>query len=501
VRARLLGLVLGLMAVVLVALGVPLGIDVASVQTQRVFLDRLNDANRFVQVAQQQGDPSVLSAKLARYDEVYGIRVALLDREGRVRAASRPGLQHQTLERPTRRLAAVALSGQNGEPPRAVWPWTEAPLVVAQPVINGGDVVGAVVTLSPTTRLRRSIAGGWLAIVLGELLAVIGCALLASRLTRWILRPVDELDLAAHQIATGRMAARALDGTGPAELRRLTTSFNVMAANVERLVERQRDFLGDASHQLRNPLHALLLRLDSLALRTPEGCEAEVEAAAGEGRHLVGILERLLQLAQAEDAESLPERIAFGPIVAQRIDAWSAAAEAKRMTIRRVGEHDVEVVADPIALSSALDVVLDNAVKFGPAGSLVQVSLERDGDGAVVAVADEGPGLPPAELRRAGDRFWRGRGHQNVDASGLGLAIARTLLEHSGGRLELRARTPHGLEARLRFGSGLGVAEPAQRGWMQRYRRGLDRGAAVERGGGRDGARDRGAPLEQGRDD
>ncbi len=332
---------------------------------------------------------------------------------------------------------------------------------------------------------------------------MIGCALLASRLTRWILRPVHDLDVAAHEIATGRMAARALNGTGPPELRRMTSSFNEMAANVERLVERQRNFLGDASHQLRNPLHALLLRLDSLALRTPEGSEAEVEAAASEGRHLAGILERLLHLAQAEDADPLPERIAFGPIVAQRIDAWSAAAQAKRITICRAGDADVEVVADPIALSSALDVVLDNAVKFGPPGSIVRVSVERDGDGdgAIVAVADEGPGLPPEELRRAGDRFWRGRDHQNVDGSGLGLAIARTLLEHSGAQLELRPRKPHGLEARLLFGSGLGVAEPAQRGRMQRYRRGLDRGPAIDRGGGRDGARDRGAPLEQGRHD
>jgi signal transduction histidine kinase len=501
VRTRLLGLVLGLMAVVLVALGVPLGIDLASVQTQRVFLDRLNDANRFVQVAQQQGDVSVLSAKLARYDEVYGIGVALLDRDGQVRAASRPALEHQTLERPTRRLVAIALSGQHGEPPRAVWPWTEAPLVVAQPVINGGDVVGAVVTLSPTTRLRRSIARAWLEIVLGELLAVIGCALLASRLTRWILRPVHDLDVAAHEIATGRMAARALNGTGPPELRRMTNSFNVMAANVERLVDRQRNFLADASHQLRNPLHALLLRLDSLALRTPEGCEAEVEAAASEGRHLAGILERLLRLAQAEDADPLPERVEFGPIVEQRIDAWSAAAQAKRMTICRVGEAHVEAVADPVALSSALDVLLDNAVKFGPPGSTVHVSVEQSDGAAVVAVSDEGPGLPPEELRRAGDRFWRGRRHQNVDGSGLGLAIARTLLEHTGARLELRPRKPRGLEARLLFGSGLGVAEPAQRRWMQRYRRGLDRGAAIERGGGRDGARDRGAPLEQRRHD
>jgi len=439
------------MAVVLLALGVPLGIDLASVRTQGVFLDRLNDANRFVQVAQQQGDRSVLAEKLARYDEVYGISVAVLDHSGRVRAASRPGLEAATHTAPVRRLAAVALSGHHGEPPRAVWPWAEAPLVVAQPVINGGDVTGAVVTMSPTDRLRRLVARDWLALVLGELLAVIGCALLASRLTRWILRPVRDVDVAAHAIATGRMTARALDGTGPPELRRLTSSFNEMAANVERVVQRQRNFLADASHQLRNPLSALLLRLDSLALRAPEGCEAEVDAAAGEGRHLAGILERLLALAQAEEAEPLPERIDLGPIVDRRIEAWWPAATAKGMTIGRSGEAHAEALADPVALSSALDVVLDNAIKFGPAGSSVRVTVQRDADGAVVAVRDEGPGLGPDELRRAGDRFWRGRRHQNVDGSGLGLAIARTLLEQSGATLELRSPRRRGLEARLCF--------------------------------------------------
>ena len=112
------------MAVVLLALGVPLGIDLASVRTQRVFLDRLNDANRFVQVAQQQGDRSVLAEKLARYEEVYGIVVAVLDHSGRVRAASRPGLEPQSLTR----AGPAARRGRAERPPRRaaarVWPWT-----------------------------------------------------------------------------------------------------------------------------------------------------------------------------------------------------------------------------------------------------------------------------------------------------------------------------------------------------------------------------------------
>jgi signal transduction histidine kinase len=494
VRTRLLGLVLGLMAIVLLALGVPLGIDLASVRTQRVFLDRVNDANRFVLVAQQQEPAargSLLAEELARYDEVYGIAVAVLDRGGRVRAASRPGLARRALGPHAGQLAAVALSGQHGEAPHAVWPWTREPLVVAEPMVSGGDVVGAVVTMSPTGRLRRAIARAWMVLLLGELVAVIGCVLLASRLTRWILRPVHELDAAAHEIATGRMAARALDGTGPPELRRLTGSFNEMAANVERLVERQRCLIADASHQLRNPLHALLLRLDALALRP--GGDPDVDAAAREGRHLAGILERLLQLAQADAAGTLPERIDLVALVERRIDAWSGPAHAKDIALRRQGEARVEAIADPVAVSSALDVVLDNAIKFGPPGSTVRVSV---GEG-VVSVRDEGTGLRDDELERAGDRFWRGRRHQNVEGSGLGLAIARTLLEESGASLEIRPGHPCGLEALLR----LGVAEPAQRRRVQRHRRGLDRGAAVERRRLRDRLRDRAAAVEQRRDD
>ncbi|WP_064750450.1 sensor histidine kinase [Solirubrobacter soli] len=485
-RTRLLGLVGGLLAVVLLALGVPLGMDLASVRTQRVFLDRLNDANRFVQVAQQQGDRQVLSERLARYDEVYGIAVAVLDHNGRIRAASRPGLTTRTATAPVRRLAGIALTGHHGEPPRAVWPWSGAPLVVAQPVITGGDVTGAVVTLSPTQRLRRNVARDWLIVVGGELIALIGCALLASRLTRWILRPVHDLDHTAHAIATGRMAARALDGSGPPELRHLTGSFNAMAANVEKIVQRQRNFLADASHQLRNPLSALLLRLDTLAIGAPE--DPVVDAAAKEGRHLAGILERLLELANADETHARPEPVDLTALADERIDAWTTAAEAKHMTLQRTGETTAAILADPVAVASALDVVLDNAIKFAPRDSVVAIHVA---DGALT-VRDEGPGMRADELRRAGDRFWRARRHQNVDGSGLGLAIARALLEQGGGSLELRARRPRGLEAHLRFGG----AKPVERGRVQRHGGGLDRGAAVEGGGGEDGAGDRRAALE-----
>jgi signal transduction histidine kinase len=101
--------------------------------------------------------------------------------------------------------------------------------------------------------------------------------------------------------------------------------------------------------------------------------------------------------------------------------------------------------ADPVTLSSALDAVIDNAVKFTPAGERVEVAVAAGGDTATVVVTDNGPGLTDEELTRIGDRFWRSGRHQNVKGSGLGLSITRALLAAGGGSLSYGHHEPHGL--------------------------------------------------------
>jgi signal transduction histidine kinase len=455
VHSRLLGLLLTLMAVVLIALGVPLGISMASARTQQTFLDRLNDASRFVSVAQQRpadDDGTLLASQLARYEEVYGIAAAVLDRQGQVLVASRPRLAVPSLGQRAEQRVRAALTGRRSEPPGVIWPWSSAPLVVAEPVINGGDTVGAVITVSSADRARMDIAKSWVLLGMGELAALGVCVILARRLSRWILRPVHDLDVAAHEIATGQMTARVLRGTGPPELRRLAISFNEMAGNVQALVDRQRSFVADASHQLRNPLHALLLRLDSLSMRAPPEWMPEVDAAATEGRHLARMLEGLLELAAVEHGGIAPRQLDLVSIVEQRVDAWAEAFRTKQMNVRRLGcNAPVHALADCDAVSGALNVVIDNAVKFGPAGSTVTVAAYHDAEDAVVSVRDEGQGLAEEELVRVGERFWRSRRHQNIEGFGLGLAIARTLLQQCNGRLEIRPGLPRGLEVLLRF--------------------------------------------------
>ncbi len=449
-RPRIFAVLIGLLVVVLGALGVPLAVAFAASQAQRLFVDRLGDAERLASIALQadvDDDTRLLRAELTRYDDVYGIGAAFVDADGTTRVDSGTGVRLDGED--AQRRVRAALGGRPADVPGPIWPWSQAPLVVAAPVVRNGDVVGAVALSSPSDGARTQVLQQWGLIGVGEALALVGGVLLAARMTRWVLRPVHVLDAATHEIATGRLAARVPEGGGPPELQRLTTAFNEMAGHVQDVVEQQRAFVADASHQLRNPLGALLLRLDDLALRLPAPWAAEVGAATDEGHQLARALDHLLELARAEHAGAAPQVADVVPVVAARMEAWRLVAERRGLDLRREGVPAATALVDLEALRGALDVLLDNACKFGPEGSHVVVRVDTTPDGVVVAVDDEGPGLDADELPRAGDRFWRSRRHQNVDGSGLGLSIARTLLQAGGGRLDVTANEPCGLSVRL----------------------------------------------------
>lgn len=218
-----------------------------------------------------------------------------------------------------------------------------------------------------------------------------------------------------------------------------------MADNVEDVLEQQRAFVADASHQLRNPLAALLLRIELLGYELPEGNE-EIASVQNEGKRLAQVLDDLLDLALAEHAEADLRVTDIGALAAERVAAWAPTAAAKG--VRLVGDCPPTTAwADPVTLSSALDAVIDNAVKFTPEGESVTVTVTADGETSTVVVTDNGPGLTDEELTRVGDRFWRSGRHQNIKGSGLGLSISRALLAAGGGSLSYRHHEPGGLTA------------------------------------------------------
>ncbi|MDT0305610.1 HAMP domain-containing sensor histidine kinase [Streptomyces sp. DSM 44917] len=457
-RSRLLPLLIVLLTGLLLALGVPLAASQARSEQQRVVVDRIDDTARFASLAQYAADsdpPSAgsssplatLAAELRSYQEVYGIRVGVFRRDGRPMAAA--PADWRPPDGPEGTEFAEALAGRRSQGPPQVWPWdSDRRLLVASPVIRDGDVIAVVVIDSPTGPLRSRVLRGWLWIAAAEAAAVLLAVALAFRLTGWVLRPVRVLDRATHEIATGRLTARVASSGGPPELRRLARSFNEMADHVEDVLEQQRAFVADASHQLRNPLAALLLRIDLLGLELPEENPEDNEEFASvraEGKRLARVLDGLLDLALAEGSPADLRTTDVAALAAERIAAWQPVADGRGVSLRREGLTAATGWADPIGLSSALDALVDNALKFTPAGGEVCVAVTAAGEELQVSVTDTGPGLTDAELARIGDRFWRSGRHQNVSGSGLGLSIVAALLAAGGASASYAHNDPHGL--------------------------------------------------------
>ncbi|MEU3305390.1 HAMP domain-containing sensor histidine kinase [Streptomyces sp. NPDC006678] len=464
---RLLPLLIVLMAGVLLALGFPLAVSLAAAEQQRVVVDRLDDAARFAAQAQfvtdgvpgQDERRAALEEELTRYNDVYGIHAGVFYR-GDVPMAQAPWYWEVPPAGQGRQAFAEALLGRRSHDPQQVWPWQQdGRIVVASPVVRDGDVVAVVVTDSPTGQLRSRILQGWLLIAAGESAAMLLAVGAAVRLTGWVLKPVRVLDAATHDIATGRLNSRVAPAGGPPELRRLARSFNEMADNVEEVLEQQRAFVADASHQLRNPLAALLLRIELLALELPEGNE-EIASVRTEGKRLAQVLDDLLDLALAEHASADIRLTDIGELAAERVAAWRPLAEEKGVRLTGDGPA-VTAWADPIALSSALDAVIDNALKFTPRGEAVTVTASAGGETSTIEITDGGPGLTEEELTRIGDRFWRSGRHQNVKGSGLGLSITRALLFAGGGSIAYAHHEPHGLRVTVTLPRTPPAARPA----------------------------------------
>ncbi|GAA3013151.1 HAMP domain-containing sensor histidine kinase [Kitasatospora sp. NPDC006786] len=466
-RTRLLGILIALMLCVLAALGLPLAAAVAAAEQTKVVVDRLDDAARLAQDlptsgaadSARKGDPEpapgdgsrqrAIEAEVRRYHDLYGVRLGIFQRDG-IPLAVAPDDWRVPSGGWGAQAFQEALDGRRSHNPPQVWPWTpDRTITVAAPVVRDGDVVAVVLSESPAEALRTRVVHKWLVIGTGEAAAMIVAVLLAVRLTEWVLRPVRTLDRATHDIATGRMAARVAPGGGPPELQRLARSFNEMADHVVLAMDQQKAFVADASHQLRNPLSALLLRVELLGLELPEGHEEELSGVREEGARLARVLDDLLGLATAEHARPEPERTDLAELTLSRVDAWRPVAEQRGIGLRWDGPALAIGMADPIGFGSALDAVVDNALKFSPAGSEVRLRVAVRRDEVAVTVTDAGPGLTEDELSRAGDRFWRSTRHQNVDGSGLGLSIARTLLAAGGGTLGFAPVRPTGLAVTL----------------------------------------------------
>jgi signal transduction histidine kinase len=431
-----------------VLLSLPLADAYARGRTDHLLLQRRSEAVRFADLADRMrtgADRSELSAEIRRYAGLYGAGVLVVDTAGRRIARAGGGMARTA-------SAAVddrdrALTGRPTDRLPTIRPWGPETVVLAEPVGRDERVSGVVLLAVPTDAARRDVAVRWSLIAAGAVAAFSAAALAAAGIARWLMRPVHDLDRAVEGLTSGSLHTRAVSDTGPPELRRLRQHFNSMAEAMAVSINRQRDFVADASHQLRNPLATLVLQLENVEPHiSPGPGHAEHTRALDEAERLEELLDRLLALARVESATAERTDQDVSLAVRERVAAWTPVLRdaGPELTASDVPDG-LRAHALPDAVGRVLDALLDNAAKFVPSGGRVAVDAAlRDGR-AVIRVSDDGPGVPEEQLPLLLRRFARAPGHQNVPGSGLGLAIADEIARISGGTLTVSHREPSGL--------------------------------------------------------
>ncbi|QNE23130.1 HAMP domain-containing histidine kinase [Kribbella qitaiheensis] len=436
-----------MVVVLAIVAAVPLANYIATSASRTLFLSRSNDADWFATMAEsplQTGDIASLRELAVRYHELYNTPVFVVDVDRRVIATSRSGVD--VAESDLDSALDSTLAGRLPTEPPSLWPWQTGEMVVARPVVNNGRVLGAAVLRVPTDKARDQVERGLL-LLLGGLLISIGAVVIGivRPVTRWVLRPLDQLDNATHQVTRGALDTRvATDGRAP-ELRRLGDSFNSMALSLHQARQREREFVADASHQLRTPLTSARIHIEGLSRLSPTA-----RFALSDIDRLGRIVQRLSRLAGSDrpgDVEGSDDALDLAQAVKERLVGWKAVYAADDLELI-IGEMVPGGVAPELEVDDILDVLLDNASKYG--APPVEVSVLRDGTEVVLSVRDHGLGLGSRDLKKVGERFWRSAHHREMPGTGLGLAIVRSEAARVGGRVVARPPIGGGLVIEVR---------------------------------------------------
>ena len=439
-----------MLVLAIVSLGVPLALSLRDRVNAEVHSEALNQADVLAATSADLLSPpsaAELSALVHSSEGSVRGRVLIVNAQGRVLAdsAGPSTLGSSYLSRPE---IAAALRGRSVQDQRASHTLGKDILATAVPVLRGGGTIGAVRITQSVAAVQQAVRGtiAKLALVAGTVLLL---GLLAGGLiARQVALPLRRLEGAARRLAGGELSARAVV-EGSSEQRSLGRSFNEMADRVQRLIGAQREFVADASHQLRTPLTALRLRLEEIrATGLGPRAQAELDAGTAEVDRLAAIVNELLVLSRAEERELRGEDVDLSDAAGRAAERWRASAEARSLTLAFGGDDLGTVWCARADVDRALDVLIDNALRYSPPGGAVVLT----GGHGRIEVSDRGPGLALGEDELVFERFHRGRaGRQGPSGSGLGLAIARSLARAWHGDATLASRPGGGAVAVLEF--------------------------------------------------
>ncbi|HEY8192645.1 MAG TPA: ATP-binding protein [Gaiellaceae bacterium] len=461
-RTRLLAAFAYVLVLVIVALEVPLVLNVSRRVDTEVKARAAADAQLVAASASgevQDGHVGDLRNLVGQASRDSGGRVLVVDRQGRVLADS----SNQTGNYGDRPEIRAALNGGISQGRRFSDTLGEPLLYTAVPIVVGTQVGGAVRVTQSVDAIDRRVRRDMLGLVgIGLIALVLGLAF-AWFLAGTLARPLQRLAATARRVEAGDLGARA-EPEGSSENREVAHAFNDMTDRLEQVLAAQREFVANASHQLRTPLTGLRLRLEAASLKAGPELGEELAAAEREVERLARLLTSLLTLARegdrppARDAVSVPD--ALGGAVERFEDRAASTGHSLELDCR--GSGLASVSDDDLAI--IVDNLVENALVYSPDGGRVTLRCAREGEEIVISVEDEGPGLRAGDEERVFGRF--ARGSSAAPGTGLGLAIVATLARRWGGSARIANRPAGGARAEVRL--------PAAAGTLQSPNRNLD---------------------------
>ena len=472
-RSRLVLAFAYILVTIMIALGLPLAVTLEDRARSQFQTNLLVTAQAYAAVIGSRrltvGDAQQLQADVTRLASGLppDARLILVDDVGRLVADSagtgKIGQRYATSGRPEIQAAL-------GRPPPPR-PFTDVRysstlqedlVVAAAPVFDQASsagrgaatrVAGAVRVSESLAEVNRDIRRSTIGLIIIGLTGLGAGLLLAFALAASLARPLRRLAGTARRLGAGDLTARMENPGGAEEIRDVAHSFDEMADRVEHTVQAQREFVANASHQLRTPLTGMKLRLESaIDDVSDDNLRAQLEAADREVDRLSEIVNRLLVMSRQIEAGE-PTRVDVAEAARRAIERWNdralraGAALELEVTIPGVAQ------ANPTDVDQILDNLIDNAIAYAPGP--ITVEIDRSDGGVILTVEDHGPGVPTGEIDRLTERFYRGASSRG-GGSGLGLAIARELTEKWSGSARLSS-PPHGglrVEIRLRAADG-----------------------------------------------
>lgn len=341
----------------------------------------------------------------------------------------------------------AALSGRQVQVQRTSRTLGQSILATAVPIIRNRHPVGAVRVTQSIAAVSSAVQRAELGLVLIGLI-VLGLGLLAGAvIAAQVGRPIKRLEQVAQRIARGELGAR-VEPEGSREQRSLAASFNDMTDRISGLLAVQREFVADASHQLRTPLTGLRLRLEEARAQGVSAAAAkELDAAVGEVDRLAHTVEELLALSASGERPTKGRSLDLEDLARSAVRRWQPTAKARGIELicYRAEAPAMAWAARP-DIERATDCLLDNAINYSPPGT----SVELVGAPGRIEVRDRGHGLAVDEHDAVFERFHRGRaGRSGPWGSGLGLAIARELARTWSGDVVIEDRDGGGAIAVL----------------------------------------------------